>query len=121
MKPEEIALKFNSCINSQNIKGLSNLMSPNHRFIDSENGGFQGKEKAIKIWKEFFKKYPEYRNNLEIIKSRSNLIIMVGHSICSNKKLEGDGIWTAKIEHNKVAEWKVYYNTKDNRKLLGIE
>jgi len=120
MNPEDVALKFNNCINSQNIVGLSELMSDNHRFIDSENGGFQGKEKAVRIWKEFFRKYPEYQNILTIVKSEDNLVIMVGHYIRSNKKLEGKGIWTAKIEEGKVTEWRVYHDTEENRRLLGI-
>ena len=95
-------------------------MSEDHKFIDSEGGGFEGKDKSVKIWKEFFRKYPEYRNIFDEIIIKDNLVIMFGHSICSNKKLSLNGIWIAKIKDGKVVEWKVYHDDLNNRKILGI-
>ena len=118
--PKNIALRFNRLINNQDLDELSSLMTDNHRFIDSEGGGFQGKVKAVKIWKKFFRKYPEYRNVFSRVKSNNNLAIMIGRSICSNSKLQGKGIWVAKIKDGMVEEWRVYNDTRTNRSILKI-
>ncbi|MFH1425137.1 MAG: nuclear transport factor 2 family protein [archaeon] len=54
MEVKEVALKFNDCVNSQDLDGISELMSENFRFVGVEGEGFQGREKSVKIWMEFF-------------------------------------------------------------------
>ncbi|MFX0113760.1 MAG: hypothetical protein ACFFB3_04370 [Candidatus Hodarchaeota archaeon] len=45
-----IALQFNECINNQDVKGLSNLMTEDHKFIDRKGEVTQGKELMTKGW-----------------------------------------------------------------------
>ena len=43
--PKLIALQFNEHINHQNIRGLSDLMTEDHRFIDRAGWSSVGKKK----------------------------------------------------------------------------
>jgi hypothetical protein len=46
---------------------------------------------------------------------------MVGCSVCSDVRLAGPALWTAKIEGQLIAEWHVYEDTSANRASLGLE
>jgi ketosteroid isomerase-like protein len=115
-----IVLQFNEYIDKQNIDGLASLMTADHTFIDSGNNIIHGKEKVLEAWSRFFELFPDYRNVFEKLESQNNFILITGHSICSDKRLDGPALWTAKIKDNKVAEWRVYHDTPENRKQLDI-
>ena len=117
---ETIALRFNECINFQDLLGLAALMTDDHTFIDSANHSIHGKKDMVEAWKGFFAQFPDYRNIFEQIESRNDYVVIRGHSICSVKQLDGPALWTAKIRGDKVAEWRVYMDTSENRETLHV-
>jgi ketosteroid isomerase-like protein len=117
---KQIVLQFSDCINSRDIDGLAALITDDHRFIDSANSSWLGKESALKAWRGFFESYPDYRNVFENVNVRDGVVIIVGHSVCSDKRLDGPALWTAKVLDGKVAEWRVYDDTPENRAQLGV-
>jgi len=116
-----IAFQFNKCINSRDIHELATWMTDDHTFIDSANQSFQGKEKVVEAWQGFFALFPDYRNIFERVESRNNLVAISGYSTCSEKQLDGPALWIAKLRGDKVAEWRVYVDTPENRKRLSLE
>lgn len=118
--PKTVALLFNEYINSQDLKNLSGLMTEDHTFIDASGETVSGKEEMTQGWKTFFHRYPDYRNVFSRVESRDDLVIMVGHSECSEKVLDGPAIWTATIRSGLVSQWRVYGDTEENRRKLGI-
>jgi hypothetical protein len=42
--PKQIALRFNDCINRQDVDGLSSLMTEDHTFIDRQNDTYARKD-----------------------------------------------------------------------------
>jgi ketosteroid isomerase-like protein len=112
MKPQElmaIALRFNEKINQQDLKGLAELMTDDHAFVDSDNNVTKGKKTMLMGWKEFFKAYPDYRNTFTCVTTQDNTVIMVGYSTCTHKPLNGPNIWTAKVRDKQVSEWRVIW------------
>jgi ketosteroid isomerase-like protein len=120
-EPKGVALLFNKQINARNLEKLTDLMTPDHTFIDAEGESFFGRKEMEKGWAEFFERYPDYRNIFSRVESRSNFVIMIGHSECSESSLDGPALWTAIIRDNRVAEWRVYSDTEENRRKLEIE
>lgn len=118
---KDIVFQFNEYINKQNIDGLATLMTDDHAFIDSGNNILHGKENVMEAWKGFFELFPDYRNVFENLEPHNGLVVIVGHSVCSDKRLNGPALWTAKIKNNKVSEWRVYADTPENRKQLNIK
>lgn len=116
----EIALQFNDCINARDINGLAGLMSDDHAFIDSVGNTDQGKENCLKAWRGFFEQFPDYKNIFTSVTDKDSDVVIRGYSICSDKRLAGLAIWTAKVKDEKLVEWRVYDDTSDNRKLLNI-
>lgn len=102
-----VALKFNEKINQRDLTGLVKLMSDDHIFIDNFGDVDSNMEEG---WKQFFANYPDYRNIFTSVTVTENVVVMIGHSICSNKpRLNGPSMWTAKIRENCVSEWRVYW------------
>ena len=122
MPKKDIAIAFNECINAQDLQGLRKLMTSNHKFIDSANNTFEGKEKALETWRGFFSMFPEYKNVFDVVEDKGDKVIMIDHSVCpNNAELEGPAIWTASVADDKISEWRVYDDAPENRKHLGVE
>ena len=118
--PKSIALQFNSYINDRDIDGLAQLMTDDHTFIDTVDSTVHGKQSCLAGWREFFRLFPDYKNIFETVKAKGTFVIMIGHSTCADQRLEGPALWTAKIRDEKVAAWRVYEDTADNRQRLRI-
>lgn len=103
------ALRFNERINQRDLEGLAGLMTDDHTFIDNSGEVTRGKPVMKEGWREFFKKYPDYRNKFTCVAIQSNVVVMVGYSTCSYKPLDGPNVWTAKIRGGRVSEWRVYW------------
>jgi uncharacterized protein (TIGR02246 family) len=115
MEPSElmlVALKFNEKINAQDLEGLAELMTDDHSFIDSEGNVTKGKNVMKEGWRDFFNKYPDYKNKFTTVTVLNNVVVMIGHSTCSFKPLDGPNIWTARIQDERVSEWRVYWLNK---------
>ena len=74
----------------------------------------------MKAWRGFFESFPDYRNVFENVSVRDGVITIVGHSVCSDKRLDGPALWTAEVLEGKVAQWRVYDDTPENRAQLGV-
>ena len=119
--PKLVVLQFNECINRRDIDGLAALMSEEHVFIDSSDCVHRGKAFMVAGWTDFFNRYPDYRNHFSILESRGDLVFVSGHSTCAYDPLDGPALWTARVEDGLVAEWRVYLDTIENRKKLGLK
>jgi ketosteroid isomerase-like protein len=105
-----VALAFNEKINQRDLEGLSALMTEDHTFTDNSGEITVGKEEMTKGWRNFFNSFPDYQNIFTNISVKDNIVVIIGHSACSNEpKLNGPSIWTAKIKDSKVAAWRVYW------------
>ena len=114
--PKLTALRFNQCINDQDIKGLSNLMTKNHVFIDRHGDEFGD---MVNGWVEFFNNFPTYKNVFTRVESKVNLVILIGYAIWSSDSLEKDhAIWVAIVENDLVSKWQIYEDTEENRIML---
>ena len=118
--PKFTALQYNEYINNRDLEGVIALMADDHRFIDTKNR-VENKKQIKTSWNEFFTEYPDYKNIFHTVISRESFVILLGHSECSEPVLDGPAIWTAKVENDLIAEWRIYDDTEENRSLLDIK
>ncbi len=116
-----IALRFNERINARDLTGLGEMMTEDHVFIDIPGEVHEGRSMMVSGWFDFFRLYPDYRNNFTHVVAKDDLVIMVGFSECSHDPLNGPAIWTAKIQEGLISEWRVYDDKDEFRKELGID
>ena len=118
--PKLIALLFNECINNRDIQGLTQLMTEDYILILRDGQVVAGKDANVKSWTQFFEMCPVYKNTFDRIESRANQVIILGHAYWNEKQPYDPGIWTARIEGDRVAEWRLYDDTANNRADLGL-
>jgi len=118
--PKLTVLLFNECINNRDIDALTSLMAEDYVFIDSSNDVQSGKELNVKGWTDFFNLYPDYVNHFRLLESREDLVLVIGHSTCSFDPMDGPALWTARVENDLIAEWRVYLDTAENKNKLNL-
>jgi ketosteroid isomerase-like protein len=116
-----LVMSFNDCITRRDLGGLSKLMTDDHAFIDPANSTIAGKPRCVEAWRGFFAAFPDYRNHFERVLLAGSDVVIIGHSVCSDARLAGPALWTAKLEGELIAEWRVYEDTDTNRALLGLK
>lgn len=118
--PRTIIGSFNDAITRRDLVGLTSLMTVDHTFIESANGSVIGKQNCKKAWARFFASFPDYHNIFERISITGDEAVIVGRSVCTDNRLAGPALWTAKLTGDLISEWRVYEDTAENRQLLGV-
>ena len=54
----EIVIRFITAINSHNIESISEMMSDDHKFIDSLGSVYRGKELMTQGWTDYLHNVP---------------------------------------------------------------
>jgi ketosteroid isomerase-like protein len=116
-----VVVAFNEAINRRDLDALAELMTDDHRFVDSAGSVVAGKDEVLAAWEGFFESFPDYRNDWGEVTSSDAVVTATGRSVCSNEPaLDGPAIWTARTSGGKVSEWRVHEDTPANRRRLGI-
>ena len=116
-----VVTRFNAAINDGDLEGLEGLMTEDHAFVDSDGTRVDGRDACLDLWRQFFAGFPDYENVFESVTTDGDTVTVVGHSNCPDERLDGPAIWTAEVRDGKLAEWRVYEDTAENRRELGIE
>ena len=118
--PKLTALQFNEYINRQDVDGLSGLMTEGHTFIDRIGEVDRGKATMTQGWTDFFKSFPDYRNTFQRVESQGDRVILYGYATWEKGADPDCAIWTAVIEDDLVAEWRIYEDTAENRRRFNL-
>ena len=51
---------FNKAVNTRDMMRLDQMITEDHRFIDSDGSVISGKLVVIRAWSYFFSRYPDY-------------------------------------------------------------
>jgi ketosteroid isomerase-like protein len=116
----DTVLAFNHCINQRDLDALSKLMTADHVFIDAAGNSVAGREACVAAWSGFFVAFPDYRNIFERFSVMGSRAVILGRSACSDPRLAGPALWTARVGAGMVAEWRVYDDSDANRAALGV-
>ena len=116
----DVALTFNDRINEHDLDGLTDLMTDDHTFVDSEDGVVDGRSACREAWWGFFNEYPDYRNNFASATSAGEVVTITGRSECSDPLLAGPALWRAVVRDGLVAEWRVFDDSPASRAELGL-
>jgi ketosteroid isomerase-like protein len=118
--PFTIASRFNDLINHADLKGLTSMLTDDHVFIDSAGSAISGKAAVVEAWSSFFKAFPDYRNVFVGHKVDGAVVSIEGYSRCSDSRLDGPALWRAVVRQEQIAQWRVYEDTIENRRALGL-
>jgi ketosteroid isomerase-like protein len=126
--PASVAQAFIRAINRQNVDALAELMTENHRFIDSLGNLVEGREKMRAGWAGYFRMVPDYEIAVEETYCVASAVVMLGvarGTYSPDGKLKPENRWQAPaairalIDEDKVAEWRVYADNDPIRRLMA--
>jgi ketosteroid isomerase-like protein len=126
--PKLVAHAFVRAINSQDVNGLSELMTDRHRFVDSLGNVVEGHEKMQAGWAAYFLMVPDYRISLEETYQDGPVVVMIGvaeGTYAPHGELKPENRWKtpaalrAVIENGKVSEWRVYADNDPIRRRMA--
>ncbi|HMS64114.1 MAG TPA: nuclear transport factor 2 family protein [Ignavibacteria bacterium] len=126
MKVLKTAISFLEKINKHDINGISELMSPDHEFMDSMGIIVKGKKGMIKAWKGFFSWFPDYEitamNTLLTDDSVGFFGVANGtfnnEKEISSNKFTIPASWRAKVKDGLITEWQVFADNEVVRNIL---
>jgi predicted SnoaL-like aldol condensation-catalyzing enzyme len=119
--PKLVARQFNEQITAHDLNGLAALMSPEHRFIDRDGRVTVGKEAMLDAWRRFFELFPEYFNTFTRVECEGKRVVLWGSATWQPGGAPEAATWTARIEDDLVAEWRIYADNEENRRKLAFE
>jgi ketosteroid isomerase-like protein len=136
----EVAKKFVSAINREDVDAVVALMTPGHRFTDSLGNIARGCDSIREGWNLYFQMVPDYQFQIEEIYADDSAVVMLGtaggtysHGF---ERIQETGMpmpdgtsklakrWQtpaavrARIENDQVVEWRVYADNEPIRKLM---
>jgi ketosteroid isomerase-like protein len=118
--PKLTALQFSEYINRQDIEALSSLMAEGHTFIDREGEVVKGKGAMTKGWTDFFGSFPDYKNTFLRVESQGGLVVLYGFATWHKGADPDYAIWTAAVEDDLVAAWRISEDTEENKRRFDL-
>jgi ketosteroid isomerase-like protein len=113
----ETVRRFLELINDRNVDKLTEMMTEDHRFVDSLGGVVEGREAMRAAWRGYFAFCPDYWVSVEEMLQREDVVAVfgaAGGTIASNGVLLPENAWRvpaawlARAENGLLSEWRVY-------------
>jgi hypothetical protein len=122
----KVVFDFVRAINYADIESLTNLMTDDHVFFDSQENKMQGKENLRQAWIAYFELFPDYKIEIAEIIEKDPLVCILGYASGTYKNINNENLsnhwripaaWKAILEGNQIKHWQVY---ADNTIVLDI-
>jgi hypothetical protein len=127
MTAERVATTFVAAINSRQVEALSELMTENHVFVDSDGSKLKGRERVCQAWAGFFAMVPDYRIIIGETLGRDDTVVILGRAegnfgrngtTEAEKRWSVPAAWRVVVEGTCVAVWQVYVNPEAMTRML---
>lgn len=125
--PTDTARQFVARINQHDLAGLSQLMTPSHRLIDSGGVVVTGREHVQAAWRGYFRMVPDYWIALDDMLTRDDTVVLIGRAggtyaqdgqLSPARRWQVPAAWRAVVKGGAVAEWQVYADNEPLRALI---
>jgi hypothetical protein len=124
--PLEAAEAFVQAINSGDVDGLVQWMTPDHTFVDADGSSHAGREPLGVAWREYFNLVPDYRITLFERFASGVTVVLLGQAegtFVHNGVLEPENhwrvpaAWRVVVRSGLVAVWQLFANQHPMREI----
>jgi ketosteroid isomerase-like protein len=114
---KKVILDFVDAINCTEVDRISDLMTIDHLFIDSQDNRTVGKDTMIQAWIGYFSWFPDYKIEINEIFEKDSLFCILGYASGTYRNLTNENnsnhwripaAWTAIVEDNHIKKWQVF-------------
>ena len=126
--PAETVLAFIQAINRHEIGTLTNLMTPDHEFVDSLGVVARGIDTMRQAWIAYFFMIPDYSIEVTGLFSEGTSVVVTGKAsgtVAVRGKLPSANAWEipmaaqAEVRDGRVARWQVFADNDPVRQILN--
>jgi ketosteroid isomerase-like protein len=130
MSVKDVVHQFIKAINEHDVKTIFELMTEDHRFIDSGGQVFEGREEMKQGWLRYLNMVPDYRIHISAVFDSENSAVLIGKAsgtytangdLKPENRWETPGAWRAVVSGDKVKEWQVYADNEPIREIMRKE
>lgn len=121
-----IVLRFAEAVEQADAAALSDCMTEDHVFVDSDGGRIEGRGAVLEAWSGFFRMVRDYRLGIEGTFSDGDTVVLLGTAtgICGGETGLGrpwrvPAAWRAVVRGGRVALWQVFVNPEPIRTALA--
>jgi uncharacterized protein (TIGR02246 family) len=128
MTPLALTVQFVEKINAGDIQGVVDLMSEDHRFVDSLGNEVVGREKMREGWQAYFRMVPDYRVEVQETFVDGEVVVLIGiaqGTYTSDGTLRAENawrtpaVWRVVVRDRRVAVWQVYSDNEPIRQRIA--
>jgi ketosteroid isomerase-like protein len=125
---EAVASAFAEAINRRDVAAIAELITAEHRFIDSLGNVVVGRETMRAGWGGYFRMVPDYTITIDETFCDGSVVVLIGSAqgtYTSDGELREENRWhtpaalRAVVKDGKVAEWRVYADNEPIRKIMA--
>ena len=125
--PLETVKDFIQAINNHDVPALLNLMTPDHRFIDSLGNKVETSHKLSAAWEEYFRTVPDYHldiHNQFVSGSDVALFGMASGTLSIGGTVLPENTWSipvairAAVVSHQIREWQVFADNEPIRAVM---
>jgi len=124
----DVTLEFVERINRRDVDLLCELMTADHRFVDSDGTvSASGREALREAWRGYYAMVPDYRIDIEETIGAGDVVVLLGIAsgtytadgeLESANRWQTPAAWKAVVRDNRVAEWRVWADLEPIRAVM---
>lgn len=127
---ESVARKFVEAINQGDVEAICELMTEDHRFIDSTGEVYDGRERMKKAWIDYYAIIPDYLIDISEALVSGNTVVLIGKAsgtYAPDGEIQRENYWVvpaawrAVVDGDKVKEWQIFADLEAVRKIARRE
>jgi uncharacterized protein (TIGR02246 family) len=124
MPPADVVTRFVAAINDHDVDRMLELVTPDHRLIDSLGQVVDGLDRLRQGWRMYFEMVPDYWITVERQFAADGEIVLFGEAggtfspdgrVAPENAWRTPVAWRATIEGGLVAVWRVYADNEPLR------
>lgn len=125
---EAVVRAFVEAINAHDPDALAELMTHDHRFVDSTGAVIGGRDTVRDAWRQYYEVFPDYVVDVEELLSREGTVALFGIARGMYARAGGSrdddalripAAWRARVRDGKIAEWSVFADNDAVRRVMG--
>lgn len=118
---------FIDAINRGDVARLSELMTEDHVFMDAAGNASSGKTDMEEGWRKYFRMFPDYRIEAEIMIQDGDLVAVFGSAsgtyngrrgLVPANRIAMPAAWKAVVENDKIKLWQVYADWTEGWRII---
>ena len=116
-----------AAVNSHQIDALSELMTDDHVFVDSDGSRKAGRQSVCEAWAGYLSMVPDYRIFIDETLVRNDTVVILGRAqgafsregaVTPETHWSVPVAWRVKVDGDRVSLWQLYVNPEVMRRAL---